>query len=687
MSPIPQGKTQPEAESDGSQNLQKSAAESALKKKARTTLARTAICWGKVGLVLDDARDADAAVARELYGTETLPEWWLVARSIPCAAAMAEATGWLLKASREEVLEQIGVEGAEPADGPLLAGLFVVVDRFLLGSCGRSRVLQWDPLKESVDSATSGCADRLKEALKCLEGKAEEDSCPCCEVVFVSSHPHPGISWKEAQLGSIKEQKNAPFEWRAKGSEELRRRFQSACKKADALGRFGPEKESVVTSLEEKYLGLDVSLVRARHEATHWSVCVEEMACVLEHSEGGAVLVTGEGAAWPAHRRTPGLDWDQIEYEAETEQAERVAANEKGARECLCLNERRHARALRARRDVYGGMIEVWPFVDQVQARRDRLFPHHYWLLHQLPWEWIITLNTDHFHERAADRVGPGRVKEKDLRELGIVRPLVLHKDEADELGLTGRLLKPVEPWGVELARLAANCDEISDSHLRRLLDRPMQGGRPLSVAIGRATEAMGPKSLAVVVLLGVDRRCLTSEVEYVLADSRSPTVLEVGSWGGEEPAAEKREALTTLSAAKLLKGSCLAFCFDLLAGFSAREDLRISKEKSPRDDGATEALLREKIGEVWSDEFKDLTYLAEYFNQRITLQHRSDLLNEIEEVLKLSQSSDPGSWVLERLGEMARDWAVTVPVPATMSPASARIVNAILKENGKKSG
>src|SRR5688572_4875982 len=48
--------------------------------------------FGKVGLLVDDERSiASRRTARELYGSDALPDWWLVLGSVACANEALEA--------------------------------------------------------------------------------------------------------------------------------------------------------------------------------------------------------------------------------------------------------------------------------------------------------------------------------------------------------------------------------------------------------------------------------------------------------------------------------------------------------------------------------------------------------------------------------------------------------------------
>jgi len=94
-------------------------------------------CYGKLGLLIEDAPDAQLRTAREIYGADGLPQWWFHCDDVESGA---EALGVVARA----VLD---------GDPPWALGLLVVivVDRYLKKTLTSTRVVPWDdPAKGSA---------------------------------------------------------------------------------------------------------------------------------------------------------------------------------------------------------------------------------------------------------------------------------------------------------------------------------------------------------------------------------------------------------------------------------------------------------------------------------------------------------------------------------------------------------
>ncbi len=386
--------------------------------------------YGKIGLLIDDAPDAGASTARQLYGTETLPQWWLEAKSIECATVLLGT------------VRQLKRNGSENS-------AVVIIDRTLPATCGgQSNPRAWDreSEREEDDETRSKFRAFFQEIVALLDAPAG------MVLEFVTSFP-PTIDASRASESLPQDR----IRWKTRTIEalaELRRNLPVP------LLRFGPEANALVTA--PPVLGLEAAgLPEEKWLAHSWVKEIDDLAAEMAASEdegnGPFILLTGVGASLPTSTYGPGVprtSW--IVHEA----LRVVASGQLGERldcvqptgslakplpvpppsrpdQCRCQHTHHRsdlrskdaavslealAHILQGQEGLYAGSYpwKIEEFFDRKCTLNERLrllfarafklvlqrfddgFAYHHWLLAQLPWTAIITTNFDGFHERAA---------------------------------------------------------------------------------------------------------------------------------------------------------------------------------------------------------------------------------------------------------------------------------------------
>jgi hypothetical protein len=420
--------------------------------------------YGKVGLLIDDAAAAGSRVARELYGAERLPAWWLQARSIECGA---------------HALEAFADAFASPHEHHGARGL-VLIDRFLPETDDKTRPAAWD-LPQSGDGAVF---EAMKQAVRRLQQVAESQGVRYFDYDLITSYPHVPLA-AERFVGD-----GLPFPWKTRNSEVLYQRRRNL---PSQLRAYGPE-NSARASADE-----------ARWKALSWSASIQALADVLANPSESrpVVLFTGAGASlaegvygagmpptwWlleetcrryvhDVERRGTGRLKDpegkapprMLEACCHTEpvpSASEPKPLSKGEAPILQLinyllaNNDHSAKDLELRledifsRDLNSDKgLNVGKFHEHFRSQLERFdhgFAYHHWLLAQMPWTRIITTNFDGCHERAAFAAASDFQRSAEIRRqrlsLGSVFPeIALDKSFADvfpRLAESSRLFKP----------------------------------------------------------------------------------------------------------------------------------------------------------------------------------------------------------------------------------------------------
>jgi hypothetical protein len=346
----------------------------------RETLLQTLLAYGKLGILIEDAPDAEIRTAREIYGTDGLPRWWHLYDEI-------ESGSDALQAVTEAVL--LG-NPAWAKDRPLI----VVVDRYLK-SKQESRALAWDG--EKIE-APAQIAERMHHAMReLLDRPASERLC----IAAVTSYFDP-----------FEEAGRAP--WQPRHHEPLFRLRRSMSK--DLLS-FGPAKE---TGPAFPWNELNVTGACRRRL---WNRTIESLAETFEMPDQkcARILFTGAGASFANHRLASGIPatWsilnevcEHLRDRVDSQPAPRQPGTVKRLEELVSLVKAGHSAAeynwtleelFKTRRDDDPRLVRDGAELFRLELQRyDHGFPHHSWLLAQLPWTAILTANFDGFHERAA---------------------------------------------------------------------------------------------------------------------------------------------------------------------------------------------------------------------------------------------------------------------------------------------
>ena len=442
---------------------------------------RAAWSYGKLGLLIDDQPDAASWVARELYAADALPAWWLIARSMKCAA--------------------VAVETLAAMAGRQLRSL-CIVDRYLPTECGKGYIpIAWDHDRRSpwVEHEPE-----IKAALRRSFHQLNVDPAGTAQggrlqVVWVTSYPYePGAP------------REAPIPWRTRAMEQLHRLRQDLAGKRTMRGllRYGPEEDSPITGGGPPCAMDAEALAEARWRAETWRPILRSLSAVLQ-AEQPAVLLTGAGASLGTGLHGAGMpDTMSLLREA----ARHLASDASGvARRQLEEAERRERPCVcgdAATAAVAGGAVpgtgaiplsrppDVDPIVwlmnnvdsgaeldwslDELlnsdlhehsmdlflrfhRALRDVLYehdhgyPYHHWLLARMRWTTILTTNFDAFHERAAAAAARLPWLEEDERE----RILRLGSVASGHASSEGGLFKPYGSLHIPRGTLAFSVDQI----------------------------------------------------------------------------------------------------------------------------------------------------------------------------------------------------------------------------------
>ena len=393
--------------------------------------------YRRLGLLIDDGPDAARRTARELYGSETLPAWWIQIRSVRCAiAALADLSAGLTARSDSQAL--------------------IVFDRYLLPDCGdATRPEAWDLSQDGK---------KLVDSLTLLDPFLNRR----VWTVFQTSHAQVNLPLEAHH------QAYSTIEWLSRSSETLH-------VLRDSLSRAGGEK-----------------LLRyGPAEPSDWYEAIVDLANELSGretiAESRVILLTGAGASLSPHRFSLGMPpTDELLEEAYRLSSVKGAAPMSSppiaeGPVCACLDQpptsaaRTHPvtnfdalRRLKADGVTVSRMsYDLMTLFASSEGKRsselgvfesalrcvmlgyDHGFLYQHWLLAQLPWHATITTNFDSFHERAALSVASSRGSIRDRHE--VLRGHAFAAPEAtadDPRGLFkpyGSLVSPVNlAWSYE---------------------------------------------------------------------------------------------------------------------------------------------------------------------------------------------------------------------------------------------
>lgn len=383
--------------------------------------------YGKLGLLIEDAPDAVLRTAREIYGADGLPLWWLRYQDV-------ESAEEALRAACDAVL------AGNPAWAKGLP-VIVVIDRYLK-SKQSARVLPWDGEEATVGKNIGPMLKQLKQGGGC--------------VAAVTSYLEP-----------LKGTTDVP--WKPRHHEPL---FRLRSEMHGDLLSFGPSRNARVADLRA---GVDAWRCRS------WDSVLRGLASAFHRSARDQdfvqILFTGAGASLANHPLAPGipptwflLDWlcwdlegrrwnepvwplpvvegdrkPKIPVRALAELTSNISRKGSAADLEWTLEELFRARP----RDNPKEEVERYASAFRRALQRyDHAFPYHSWLLAQLPWTAIVTTNFDGFHERAAASAASSvpREQAERVRRLGDIGDLPLKlskKSRAAKILRSPGLFKP----------------------------------------------------------------------------------------------------------------------------------------------------------------------------------------------------------------------------------------------------
>ncbi|HEV8238755.1 MAG TPA: hypothetical protein VGS57_05270 [Thermoanaerobaculia bacterium] len=340
--------------------------------------------YGRVGLLVDDSPRANHRVAREMYGAESLPDWWVVARSQQCA---------------EDALKAMA---ALPPD-PRIPSL-ILIDRYLPLKCDDQNEMPWDDSRLDTLTADSRASHRA----------------------FFSSYPFANDGDGASRL-----------HWQPRDSETIVRLRRTV----EAAAQNDPSQWSLLRFAPDEWRKPIASLIKKL--ATETTGRTERMVLLT-----GAGASVAESAFSPGMPLTPfllssALSTVFLETKKIREgQFPRIMAAQFPAAPDCCrvpepagevpqaappgVTEGPLQRALRELLKAHRLGDDWWRLTDLVSVeknpgfeaevnnllptlnrsmlRYDRDFPSVHWYFAHLPWDRIVTTNFDTYHERASQQ-------------------------------------------------------------------------------------------------------------------------------------------------------------------------------------------------------------------------------------------------------------------------------------------
>lgn len=463
--------------------------------------------FGKLGLLVDDAPDASSRVARELYGAERLPEWWVTARSVECGARALRAFADIFRI----------------ADGSRSERGIALIDRFLPLHDKPERPTSWDaPRTESED-----CREMQRAVHELIRLAQEQGDNKNFEYRLITSYPHVPLEFGGQDAGER-------FHWQTRSSEIL---FQVRREMEGPLRTFGPQ--SSARAAEGFIADRPSPEGAASWKARTWEPSIRRLAQALIKARASdstpVVLFTGAGASLAEGPYGAGMPptWWLLQETCRTYVHDpSITENPRGRLKaadselppadppvCCCAGRRRAPQGVHNHVDELRSGAPIDRLIDyllehashsasgqrfrleaifshdlhrQSRSKRDQRkfhqhfrshlerfdhgFGYHHWLLAQLPWTRIITTNFDSCHERAAFAAAAEPKLDAEVRakrlQLGSVFPDPIPRASADEFG-AWRLRKP---YGNLLSpgEIALGDHKLKDFEER--LNRALQG-------------------------------------------------------------------------------------------------------------------------------------------------------------------------------------------------------------------
>lgn len=309
----------------------------------RTTMTNIVTRYGKIGLLVDDADDAEPRVARELYGTEGLPSWWCVARTIECATVAVQ------------VLQELLHRSTRPHG-------VLVVDRYLLRD-------------HHVPEQTVALDVNAGPIVSILRNLHDFPRLAC---QFVTTYDRsraghlPPSFWKPRRNEPVREMRVEQIENRADFDAEWR-----------CLLRRGPD-----------------------GAGARWWKWIDELGRLLAQKKSetlvNAALLTGWGASQANGQHGSGLPAFRFPL-----QPGREACRKPCVCSVVAEPSKRESAIAAVSKFSQEGGSKALEDLDHLERCRsfkhhDTGFPYQHWLMARLPWRGLFTLNPDSFHERAA---------------------------------------------------------------------------------------------------------------------------------------------------------------------------------------------------------------------------------------------------------------------------------------------
>jgi hypothetical protein len=373
--------------------------------------------YGKIGVLIDDDKASIRRTAREFYGGEELPRWWLVCCSCECAAVAIES-----------ILAVMDYRAASKPPG------IVIADRRLPARCDvKAPDVVWDE-----QGPKDAAARRLAKAVDDWRAREKRHPDQLCSI-YQTSFPYGGEFQHDAANSSR-------LTWLMRSSSVLHGLRQSLEKAAllsetknesvDRLLRYGPTQlTSGVEALSDEH----------KYMRNLWARAVRRIAeqLIVPQDGGPTILLTGAGASLAPHAfaagmpATPRLLQDTYNRFARSRrdyQSQSTAEPSHGVqRRCLCQEvtdmvtspEAHDVDGLDQFVDLMtrgvsisnmnwsletlfkeGNSVSTDVFSElfrMAMLECDRGLPYQHWLLAALPWDEIISTNFDTFHERAWD--------------------------------------------------------------------------------------------------------------------------------------------------------------------------------------------------------------------------------------------------------------------------------------------
>ncbi len=345
---------------------------------------RTVDTYNKIGILIDDAPDAESRVARELYGTEVLPEWWHVVQSLQCGRWVLEALKEQAKASRAEGHDLLGI---------------LLMDRYLPGACGGTTPDPWDAFDAS---RPGGSSKELREQIHALatdvwatyrtDGRRRG-----IMTKFVTSYDRPlehqfasEVLWEGRRLGVVRSLREDII-------AHSRKYVEPPC---GELLRFGAEG----------------GLIAPTHPVSKRDPTKPIQIMQNLFKDGRiCVLLSGWGMSESAGAHGPGLPLlSRFKDELDRPNGGERFVREPPGRKRPCICKPSHGRGaprwsapgllehIKGRVEGEDEQAEEYEKLCGLFGEYDAGFAYHHWLLARLPWSGIITTTCDGFHERSA---------------------------------------------------------------------------------------------------------------------------------------------------------------------------------------------------------------------------------------------------------------------------------------------